>query len=209
VQLHSAYARNDLVIKEPSINVQVVLVSAQIHDALESGYIPQVLGQTLYDLGLPFENLATRDFQRKPFRTIHFREFLQFPGFWRPRYRKRVTAQVPRVKVAFHRPDADYFARGLSNLAERDELPRGSQPGFFGKLSFGGCQGILVVAVLALGNGPRSFIFVLPEGASRMRQEHFDPGYGSAEQENARTPFELGLGHAGSLADIRSIREAP
>ncbi len=103
--------------------------------------------------------------------------------------RTRDVSQVPSAAQA-----VTTLPPGWRISPSADEIPRRLETGFFGELALGGGEGILVLTVLALGDGPGSVVFVLPEGPSRMAQQDFvrlDVGSFPPEQENA----SAALGH--------------
>src|SRR6185503_13208756 len=86
-----------------------------------------------------------------------------------------VASDCGLVAIAFECPGGDYFASGLPNFAEREQVAlwlRRNADLFF-ELAKSRCQWIGSVFVFALGNGPRSEIFFRPERSAGMYEEEF------------------------------------
>src|SRR5690349_5243549 len=154
--------QNSLIIRETNTNVPVSSGSAQM------------ARQPVQELGLRRDDLAPGRIEREPFGAVNFREFLRFSRLRRPDHGKGVAADAGRSEIALQSPGRDDLSASLSNFSERNEIASDRYPGFLLEFAAGRGEWIFIGFVLALGDRPSAFVFVLPERSSRMREQHFD-----------------------------------
>jgi len=77
------------------------------------------------------------------------------------------------VAVAFEGPAVDDFAAFLGDGFQFDEGAFWLEADLFFEFALGGGEGFFASLNFAFGDGPGAEVAVLPEGASRMREEKF------------------------------------
>ena len=99
--------------------------------------------------------------------AVDFRNLQYFSRTRRPFNLARVAPQLGGIAISQECPRGDELSTFLASLSEAEKLTVGFEAGLFEELSLGRCEGFLIViAVFALRNGPRSLILLGPVRAT-------------------------------------------
>jgi hypothetical protein len=131
------------------------------------------------------QNFDSGGFEFEPGGAVDFRKLLEAAGFRRPFQRESVAFKSGDVELGAQGPGMDQLAAGLTDGFEGEEISLGRGAGFFLELTEGRRERVFAIRDFPLRDRPGRLIFVGPQRAAGVDEEHFHTGCGAAKQQES------------------------
>ena len=144
-----------------------------------------VTWQAIQERSLSLHYPPPRLVERKPGDPINFGNCLKPARAAWPFQLEGAGDDRGRVEISFNRPRGNQLAARLPDLPERDQRAiRGGQAELLEELPTRGVERRLVRVIFALWDRPGPRVASGPERTAGMREEHFERGSASEQQES-------------------------